>query len=192
MTLIGPGPVVRAEAGGSDKYAAFDAALAKLLERVRRAKDRKKVHRGHGNRLTSLREASVAGFSSVDVVPADAERLARLGRQEEVPADDAPRSAADEATPYDPPGYHEQEDYSPVVIRTKVFPGAPMTVDDALYRMELVGHDFYLFTDSATGRPSVVYRRKGWSYGVIGLDPEAGAADVAADQLVDAGAGVGD
>jgi len=36
--------------------------------------------------------------------------------------------------------------------------------------MELVGHDFYLFVDSETGRPSVVYRRKGWDYGLIGLD----------------------
>ena len=45
-----------------------------------------------------------------------------------------------------------------------------MTVDDALYFMELVGHDFYLFVDAETGRPSVVYRRKGWDYGLIGLD----------------------
>jgi hypothetical protein len=64
----------------------------------------------------------------------------------------------------------EDEVYSPVVIRTKVFAASPMTVDDALYNMELVGHDFYLFIDSETHRPSVVYRRKGWDYGVIGLD----------------------
>jgi hypothetical protein len=48
-----------------------------------------------------------------------------------------------------------------------------MTVDDALYYMELVGHDFYLFVDSESGRPSVVYRRKGWDYGVISLDDDA-------------------
>jgi hypothetical protein len=39
--------------------------------------------------------------------------------------------------------------------------------------MELVGHDFYLFMDAETDRPSVVYRRKGWDYGVIGLDDSA-------------------
>jgi hypothetical protein len=50
-----------------------------------------------------------------------------------------------------------------------------MTVDDALYFMELVGHDFYLFVDSDTGRPSVVYRRKGWDYGLIGIDDRSGA-----------------
>jgi Sigma 54 modulation/S30EA ribosomal protein C terminus len=57
-----------------------------------------------------------------------------------------------------------------------VFTSNPMTVDDALYYMELVGHDFYLFVDSETGRPSVVYRRKGWDYGLIGLDDRADAA----------------
>ena len=35
--------------------------------------------------------------------------------------------------------------------------------------MELVGHDFYLFIDSSNNQPSVVYKRKGWTYGVISL-----------------------
>src|ERR1700712_4910371 len=76
MTLIGPGPVIRAEASGVDKFAAFDAALSKLLERLRRAKDRKKLHRGHGNRLESLREAATADFAAHALVPADGEVLA--------------------------------------------------------------------------------------------------------------------
>jgi len=66
-----------------------------------------------------------------------------------------------------------EEEYCPVVIRKKVFASVPMTVDDALYYMELVGHDFYLFVDQETMRPSVVYRRKGWDYGVISLDDDA-------------------
>ena len=45
-----------------------------------------------------------------------------------------------------------------------------MTHEDAVDRMELVGHDFFLFIDARTDRPSVVYRRKGWDYGVIGLE----------------------
>jgi hypothetical protein len=59
-----------------------------------------------------------------------------------------------------------------------------MTVDDALYRMELVGHDFYLYIDSETHRPSVVYRRgKGWSYGVLELDvQERGDLEVRPEQ----------
>ena len=66
-----------------------------------------------------------------------------------------------------------EEEYSPVVIREKVFPAEFMTVDEAVDRMELVGHPFFLFVDAKNDRPSVVYRRKGWDYGVIGLDDEA-------------------
>ncbi|MFC6354838.1 ribosome hibernation-promoting factor, HPF/YfiA family [Luethyella okanaganae] len=159
LTLIGKGPLVRAEADGSDKYAAFDVALGRLLERVRRAKDRRKVHRGQ-HRPTSLREASTGGFRVVDIKPADAEVLYQV-RTGSIPVIDE--------------GSHveETEDaYCPVVIRKKVFASVPMTIDDALYNMELVGHDFYLFHDSETDRPSVVYRRKGWDYGVIGLGEE--------------------
>ncbi|GAA0999452.1 ribosome hibernation-promoting factor, HPF/YfiA family [Subtercola frigoramans] len=160
LTLIGPGPIVRAESAGSDKYVAFDLAIAKLLERLRRAKDRKKTHRGQ-HRPVSLREASAADFSGIDVVPAEAEVLLRATTGA-VPVQ--PANAEAEET---------EEAWSPVVIRKKVFAAAPMTVDDALYLMELVGHDFYLFIDAETQRPSVVYRRKGWDYGVIGLDDSA-------------------
>jgi hypothetical protein len=55
------------------------------------------------------------------------------------------------------------------VVREKEHTAKPMTVDQALYEMELVGHDFYLFSDADSGRPSVVYRRKGFDYGVIRL-----------------------
>lgn len=159
LTLIGPGPVVRAEATGGDKYASFDMALGRLLERVRRAKDRKKIHRGH-HRPTSLREASDGGFSVVDITPAPPEVI------EQVSTGAVPVVSETEAEA-------PEEEYCPVVIRKKVFAASPMTVDDALYYMELVGHDFYLFIDQETNRPSVVYRRKGWDYGVIALDGDA-------------------
>ena len=159
LTLIGKGPLVRAEADGSDKYAAFDIALGRLLERVRRAKDRKKVHRGGAHRPTSLQEASATGFTVVDITPATGESLERVRTGAIAVVTDDAENAVDE----------DDEAYCPVVIRRKVFTSAPMSVDDALYFMELVGHDFYLFQDSETGRPSVVYRRKGWDYGVIEL-----------------------
>ena len=63
-----------------------------------------------------------------------------------------------------------EPEWSPVVIRHKVFPTVRMTPEDAVDHMELVGHDFYLFVDAGTDRPSVVYRRKGWDYGVIALE----------------------
>ena len=178
LTLIGPGPTVRAEAGGADKFAAFDTALQKLMEQVRRAKDRRKVHRGHGNRLTSLGRASAADFDGHGVVPADGDlmRWAETGPEQLSVEDDltngGPEDRGSDAdtgrdTDRDTDG---EEPYSPVNIRRKTFAMPPMTVDDALYRMELVGHDFYLFVHEESGRPTVVYRRKGWDYGVIDIE----------------------
>ncbi|MFF2052740.1 ribosome hibernation-promoting factor, HPF/YfiA family [Leifsonia sp. NPDC058194] len=161
LTLVGPRAVVRSEATGTDKYAAFDLALGKLLERVRRAKDRRKVHRGQ-HRPTSLREASTDGFSAVGLAAAPVAVLDQV-RTGSVPVVQDAESGDEVA----------EDEYCPVVIRKKVFASLPMTVDDALYYMELVGHDFYLFVDQETERPSVVYRRKGWDYGVISLDDDA-------------------
>ena len=59
---------------------------------------------------------------------------------------------------------------NPIVIRSKRFDAAHMTSSEAVDHMELVGHPFYLFVDSESGLPSVVYRRKGWTYGVIALN----------------------
>jgi ribosomal subunit interface protein len=155
LTLIGPGPLVRAESAASDKYAAFDLAFARITERLRRARDRRKVHRGRHS-PTSVAEASGTGFERMGIVPADGKLI---------------EDVATGAVPVvDDQNDDDTEVYSPVVIRHKVFEAAPMTVDDALYFMELVGHDFYLFVDAETRRPSVVYRRKGWDYGVIGID----------------------
>ena len=142
LTLVGPGPVIRTEAGAADKYAAFDLAFEKLLERIRQAKDRRKVHRG-ARRPTSVHDATRTG-KVADLETAGADVIERV-LTGEIPV--APTA---------------EPDWSPVVIRHKVFP----TVD----HMELVGHDFYLFVDAASDRPSVVYRRKGWDYGVIALD----------------------
>jgi ribosomal subunit interface protein len=158
LTLFGPGPLVRAESAGSDKYVAFDLAIGKLVERMRQSKDRKKVHRGQ-HRPVSLREASADGFSVIDLVPASPQVLERVVTGE-IPV---------QATGRNP----DDADYSPVVIRRKVFPSSHMTVEDALDHMELVGHDFFLFIDSETDHPSVVYRRKGWDYGVIALEEQA-------------------
>jgi ribosomal subunit interface protein len=155
LTLIGPGPVVRAEAGAADKYAAFDMALDKMIERIRQAKDRKKVHRGQ-HRPVSLSEATSNG-RVLDVVPASADVINAVTTGS-IPLPDASV---------------EEAEWTPVVIRQKVFPGERMTQEDAVDRMELVGHDFFLFIDARTDRPSVVYRRKGWDYGVIGLEESA-------------------
>lgn len=71
ITLIGPGPVIRAESTGNDKYTAFDIAYGRVLERIRRMKDRRHDRRGKGR--TSLGEAAAEGFSVVDVAVAPLE-----------------------------------------------------------------------------------------------------------------------
>ena len=105
LTLIGPGPLVRAEATGSDKYVALDLAMDKLVERLRRAKDRQKVHRGK-HRPTSLREASAAGFAVTDIRPASVEVMEKVRTGAIDIIDDA-------ATPEDEedwePGRHPKE-----------------------------------------------------------------------------------
>jgi ribosomal subunit interface protein len=152
LTVIEPGHVIRAEAHASDKFAAFDIALGKLSERLRRLNDKNKVHRGQ-HRQHSTSEISAHDFAELGITPASAEVL--LGERPPVPT-----QVQEEAVDLGE---------SPIVIRRKEFPTNAMTVDDALYHMELVGHPFYLFLDSETGKPSVVYSRKGWNYGVITL-----------------------
>ncbi|MFJ3956425.1 ribosome hibernation-promoting factor, HPF/YfiA family [Arthrobacter sp. NPDC090010] len=145
VTVQGRGPVIRAEAVSGDKFAAFDLAYAKLAERLRRAKDKRKVH--HGRHTPQAVYEATAGLDQPGSSPADASSSYDIAN--DIPAGD-----------------------SPVLIRRKVFPATRMSVDEAVDNMELVGHAFYLFVDQETERHSVVYRRTGWTYGVITLDPE--------------------
>lgn len=152
LTVYEPGHVVRAEARAEDKFAAFDIAFGKLLERLRRYSDKKKVHRGGGHKHIGTSELTATDFAGLDIKPAEFGSSGTITTTV---------TAVDEA-----PDFGK----SPVEIRRKVFESTPMAVDDAITQMELVGHDFYLFVDSGTGKSSVVYRRKGWSYGVITLN----------------------
>ena len=166
ITVRDKGPVVRAEACADDPYAALDLATTKLMERLRRSRDRRKVHHGR-HRPTSVHQAT-AGLSD--------EALVTTVDAAVPPEDQLEAPAAHRAGPEDAAGQD-----SPVVIREKAHTASPMTLDQALYEMELVGHDFFLFVEAGSHRPSVVYRRHGWDYGVIHLDvvpaPEAGAVD---------------
>jgi ribosomal subunit interface protein len=163
LTVLCRGPVIRAEASAGDKFAAFDLAYNKLLERLRRARDRRKVH--HGRHAPVAVGTATAGLEPVSTSQPIYVALA----PESSNGTPAPAAAAASADPYESPDDIPAGD-SPVLIRRKVFSGTPITLDDAVDNMELVGHDFYLFVDAATGAPSVVYRRQGWTYGVITLD----------------------
>ena len=151
LTVTGKGPLVRAEATDSDKFTALDMAVDKLAEQLRRAKDKRVDARNHP-RGAKLDKGSGA-LSGIDVQPASVETLRAVATGE------IPIAVGDEG----------EDDYTPVVIRTKNFDAEWMTVEEAVDRMELVGHDFFLFIDARTDHPSVVYRRKGWDYGVISL-----------------------
>jgi ribosomal subunit interface protein len=168
------GQAVRAEACAADFYGALDCAINKLESRLRRMHDRRRVHYGRRS-PASVGEATAGVLPDVAPRPAefDARSAALLATQVAVMEarsyeDD---DAQDQRAPRIPAQrFDEDEGYRPgQVVRDKEHPAKPMTVDQALYEMELVGHDFYLFSDADSGQPSVVYRRKGFDYGVIRL-----------------------
>jgi ribosomal subunit interface protein len=166
ITGVGRGPVVRSEACAGDFYAALDVAVSKLESRLRRSHDRRRVH--HGRRAP----ASVAEVTSglAEIVDASASNGSARGQRVAV-LDAVELAEADSHGSGDVPEqrWEVEDDLPGRIVRDKEHTAKPMTVDQALYEMELVGHDFYLFADADSGRPSVVYRRKGFDYGVIRL-----------------------
>lgn len=140
ITCGSRGPVVRAEATAGDFYSALDYAITKLDSRLRRAADRRRVHRGRHSPVSVA--AATASLAALNDAYASHSAVAVAEREEDQPW---------------------------TIVRMKEHPNEPMTVDDALFHMELVGHDFFLFHDKESGRPSVVYRRRGYDYGVISL-----------------------
>jgi ribosomal subunit interface protein len=164
ITGKGRGPAVRAEACAGDFYGALDAAVSKLENRLRRMHDRRRVH--YGRRCPE----SVAEATSAP--PAGATASVRPPAGTAVLEAPAPAEVANGADIELPLQRWEDDaiDHEPGrVVREKHHSADPMSVDQALYQMELVGHDFYLFNDVDAGMPSVVYRRKGFAYGVIRL-----------------------
>jgi ribosomal subunit interface protein len=141
LTAYSKGPVIRAEAAAVDKMGALDLALDKMAAQMRRANDRRA--RSHRNRTATGELPTLTEPEGVDDEVVVTER--QVG----------PITVTGDG---------------PLVVREKVHAASPITLDQALYEMELVGHDFFLFVDKDTKRPSVVYRRRGYDYGVIGLD----------------------
>jgi ribosomal subunit interface protein len=142
ITAHGPGPVVRGEGCADSFYGAFEAAVQKLESRVRRGKDRRKVH--YGDKTPESLHQAAAKLDLADAFKPE-------------PAQS-------------PDGQVQADEHEPgQIVRVKEHPAKPMTVDDALYEMELVGHDFFLFHDKEADKPSVVYRRHAYDYGLIRL-----------------------
>jgi ribosomal subunit interface protein len=189
LTLYSRGPVLRAEAAADDRFMALDRALAKLETHMRRACDRRKARNtAHVSALEVLpaQPAGVPGNVAVlngpsaesldESVPPPARAAAPGARI--AAADGEDRRGAEDA---DWPDTDLQldgvvpiamEGNGPLVVREKFHSATPMTIDRALLEMELVGHDFFLFRDESCHLPSVVYRRRGYHYGVIRLVEE--------------------
>ncbi len=141
ITLVARGPVIRAEAVAEDKSVAFDQAFDRLKAQLRRASDRRKTRRGLRTQEAFVDPGEPAAKAE-DEASSDVRTVAGM----EVQGD------------------------GPLVVREKFFDAAPLTLAQALDEMELVGHDFFLYVDSVTGQPSVVYHRKAYDYGVIHLN----------------------
>ena len=142
LTAYSKGPVIRAEAAAVDKMGALDLAVDKMAAQMRRANDRKV--RAHRSRPSTGRAAG--------------------------PDRGGGRRADDDAVTERTVASMTVTGDGPPVVREKLHPARPMTLDQALYEMELVGHDFYLFVEKDSHRPAVVYRRRGYDYGVISLE----------------------
>jgi ribosomal subunit interface protein len=182
LTILSRGPVIRAEAAADDRYVALDRALAKLEARLRRSANRRKnrhaaspAERGSALRPMSAGDGQpvIAGLAS-GAGAGDSWQAGRVpGSGPALDGQSYPQpsaaAAADDVIPI------QMEGDGPVVVREKFHAAMPMSIDQALLEMELVGHDFYLFRDDACGHPSVVYRRHGYQYGLIRLVEEVGA-----------------
>ena len=164
LTISSRGPVIRAEAAAEDRFTALDMAFAKLESRLRRTGDRRKCrHAGHGGKPG----AAAGRPPDLDVAgpPGGGEFAGEWPAEVTSEADDDDLIAI------------PMEGEGPLIVRQKAHDAQPMSVDQALFEMELVGHDFYLFRDTESGQPSVVYRRRGYQYGLLRLVEGAPAAN---------------
>jgi ribosomal subunit interface protein len=166
-------PAIRLGAGGgllASNAAAATAAMAAAADRAEAAE------------LAETAETSAAeGTVAVKAAGRDAVAAGAAGPQAVAPGE-APSSA-------DADNEHlveiDTQGDRPLVVREKFHAADPMGIDQALFEMELVGHDFFLFTDKASGLPSVVYRRRGYQYGVIRLTDAHAPVGVGADPRAD-------
>ncbi|HET7014892.1 MAG TPA: ribosome-associated translation inhibitor RaiA [Streptosporangiaceae bacterium] len=213
LTIISRGPAIRAEAAAEDRFAALDLALAKLDSRLRRALDRRKRHRD-AQRSAEAQRSADGQLASPPASPspppassapsADTAQARAAGRSgspdvsHSMPGQTISRPGKSgspdglDPVPSDSVVPIEMEGDGPLVVRQKFHHAAPIPIDQALLEMELVGHDFYLFHDIDEDMPSVVYRRRGYQYGVIRLVENRTAAVPASRRPAGSEVGAGD
>jgi len=145
-TIFTRGPVIRAKERSTDMYASIDLVTDKLVRRVKKYHD--KVHgknRKYHERLAEAMPEGEGAGGAASGAPAMAPEL--MGAE-----------LAGAAASFGDNGR---------VVKTKQFALKPMSVDEATLQLELVGHDFFVFTNAETNRTNVVYRRDDGHFGLI-------------------------
>jgi ribosomal subunit interface protein len=168
LTVHSKGPVIRAEAKAADRYAALDLAVERLEARLRKVADRRRVHRGARTPVSVARATARLDGAATRAAPSPGAPSAGRAAGPDGGAGSDP--AVLDGVAARSSGPLQVDGDGPLVVREKTHQASPMSLDQALYEMELVGHDFFLFVDADSKQPSVVYRRRGYDYGVIHLE----------------------
>jgi ribosomal subunit interface protein len=137
--------LVKGHATSADQRSALDLAFTRVERQLRRLHARRTDRRNghahtHGNNADASANGNGAAPSAGD--------------------DDVIEFASDNDDAGDTPG-------SVRVVKAKQFEVKPMAVEEAALQMELLGHDFFLFTSAESGRAAVIYRRRDGSFGLI-------------------------
>ena len=111
------------------------------------------------------RESSTAFEASIDQLVEKLERQVKRYREKRSRRETGRRAAANGSLMEEPQFSAEQIER--MVVKSKQFDLQPLTPDEAALQLELIGHDFFVFTNVETGRTNVVYRRRAGDYGLI-------------------------
>jgi len=112
------------------------------------------------------RESSTAFESSIDQLVAKLERQVQRYRAKRSRRESGRRAASNGHVPTDEPNF-TAEQLDTMIVKSKQFDLQPLSPEEAVLELELVGHDFFVFLNEATGKTDVVYRRRDGDYGHI-------------------------
>ena len=118
-----------------------------------------------GGTVLKARDASPDMYASIDGMSEKLERRVRRFRGRQI--DRWHGQLNKERETVEPSVPEEVEDLEPKIVRTKQFQMKPMGAEEAVLQMELLDHDFFVFTSADTGEINVVYRRRDGDYGLI-------------------------
>lgn len=146
------GHLVKGRAAAVDHHAALDLALDKVEHQLRRLHERrtqKPNSRRDGGRRAARNGGANGGAASRGAADEEGDVLADV-------LEETAR-----------PGRRGGNGGAPVIVKTKRFAVKPMDPEEAALQMDLLGHDFFLFTVAGNGRAAVIYRRRDGDYGLI-------------------------